>query len=87
MIIFYHAFQLAGDIMEKKSRKQSAIDHTFWDIDIQLIDKELQVPLEVEALKDSVTKIDWGTFFHSLFSGTIDYTRNKGLRLFLLGCD
>ena len=47
MIIFYHAFQLAGDIMEKKSRKQSAIDHTFWDIDIHLIDKELQVPLEV----------------------------------------
>ena len=67
MIIFYHAFQLAGDIMEKKSRKQSAIDHTFWDIDIQLIDKELQVPLEVEALKDSVTKIDWGTFFLSFF--------------------
>ena len=66
MIIFYHAFQLAGDIMEKKSRKQSAIDHTFWDIDIQLIDKELQVPLEVEALKDSLTKIDWG-FFFSLF--------------------
>ena len=53
--------------MEKKSRKQSAIDHTFWDIDIQLIDKELQVPLEVEALKDSVTKIDWGTFFLSFF--------------------
>ena len=67
MIIFYHAFQLAGHIMEKKSRKQSAIDHTFWDIDIQLIDKELQVPLEVEALTDSVTKIDWGTFFSLFF--------------------
>ena len=53
--------------MEKKSRKQSAIDHTFWDIDIQLIDKELQVPLEVEALKDSVTKMDWGTFFLIFF--------------------
>ena len=63
MIIFYHAFQLAGDIIETICNRSHFLG--YWhSVDR---DKELQVPLEVEALKDSVTKIDWGTFFLSFF--------------------